>query len=127
MASRIHSAQGGGYVLLYLIRGSLPWQGLKAENKKEKYDKIRDVKNSTTIETLCKGLPEAFSTYIDYCRKLKFEDTPDYSYLRRLFKNVFAQQEYKLDYVYDWTILKRKERIAELTNPIVASGKLGNL
>jgi hypothetical protein len=30
------------YVMFYLCRGSLPWQGLKAATKKQKYDRIME-------------------------------------------------------------------------------------
>lgn len=45
------------YVLMYFIRGSLPWQGLKANTKKQKYERIMDRKMSTSTEQLCKGYP----------------------------------------------------------------------
>lgn len=45
-----------GYVLMYFNRGSLPWQGLKAATKKQKYEKISEKKMSTPIEILCKGM-----------------------------------------------------------------------
>jgi len=43
-----------GYVLMYFNRGSLPWQGLKAATKKQKYEKISEKKMSTPVEILCK-------------------------------------------------------------------------
>jgi len=46
-----------GYVLMYYLRGKLPWQGLQARQKKEKYEKIMENKIATPIETLCKGFP----------------------------------------------------------------------
>lgn len=42
---------------MYFNRGSLPWQGLKAATKRQKYDKISEKKMSTPIEELCKGVP----------------------------------------------------------------------
>lgn len=119
--SRRDDLEGVGYTLMYFNKGSLPWQGLKAKSKKEKYDRIRDIKVSTTVEDLCKGCPQEFATYLNYCRKLAFDQDPDYSYLRKLFKDLFATSGFELDYVYDWMILKRKEKIAALTGkPIVA-------
>jgi casein kinase 1 len=103
-----------GFVLLYFLRGSLPWQGLQAKTKKEKYDKIRDKKVSTTIESLCQGFPDEFVKYMNYCRNLKFEDKPDYAYLRKLFTTVFAKNAYELDFAYDWILRKQALKKAKL-------------
>jgi casein kinase 1 epsilon len=91
---------------MYFLRGSLPWQGLKAGTKKQKYDKISEKKMLTSVETLCKSYPSEFTSYFHYCRSLRFEDKPDYSYLRRLFRDLFIREGYQLDYVFDWTISK---------------------
>lgn len=45
------------YVFVYFLKGTLPWQGIKAHNKKDKYARIMDIKMSTPAETLCRGLP----------------------------------------------------------------------
>lgn len=54
------------HVIMYLLKGSLPWMGLNAKSKKEKYDKIRDCKKTTSIETLCKGFPEELASFAKY-------------------------------------------------------------
>jgi casein kinase 1 len=95
-----------GYVLLYFIKGQLPWQGIPARTKKEKYEKIRDKKLSTQIEQLCKNLPEEIGLYLGYCRSLKFEEKPDIGYLRKLFKDLFYRSGYEYDYVFDWMVKK---------------------
>lgn len=87
--SRKDDMESLGYVLIYFLKGSLPWQGLKANTKKEKYDKIKLTKKDTSIKDLCKECPEEFVTYLEYCRKLDFDEKPDYSYLRRLFRDLF--------------------------------------
>ena len=87
---------------MYFLRGTLPWQGLPANTKKEKYDKIKDKKVNTSVEQLCKGFPEEFCKYLSYCRNLKFDEKPDYQYLRGLFKGLFEQKGYELDYLYDF-------------------------
>jgi len=104
--SRRDDLESLGYVFISLLKGSLPWQGMKAHNIKEKYEKIKEKKISTTTEELCKGLPDEFVQYCNYCREIKFEDKPNYSYLRNLFKNLFQSMNYEYDYAYDWTLLK---------------------
>ena len=60
-----------GYVAMYFLRGMLPWQSLKATNKKEKYEKIKEKKLTTSIEVLCKNYPNEFAKYLAYTRNLK--------------------------------------------------------
>lgn len=45
-----------------------------------------------------------FASYLNYCRSLRFEDKPDYAYLRKLFRDLFTKEGFQLDYVFDWTI-----------------------
>ncbi|TYI74048.1 hypothetical protein E1A91_D07G173000v1 [Gossypium mustelinum] len=104
--SRRDDLESLGYVLMYFLRGSLPWQGLKAGTKKQKYDKISEKKVSTPIEVLCKSYPSEFVSYFHHSRSLRFEDKPDYSYLKRLFRDLFIREGYQFDYVFDWTVLK---------------------
>ncbi|GAB1600107.1 casein kinase I [Argonauta hians] len=106
--SRRDDLESLGYILMYFNRGSLPWQGLKAATKKQKYEKISERKLTTSIESLCKGFPAEFGMYLNYCRTLRFDQTPDYTYLRQLFRVLFRTLKYMYDYTYDWTILKRK-------------------
>ena len=41
---------------------------------------------------LCKAFPLEFVTYFQYCRSLRFDDKPDYSYMRKLFRDLFARE-----------------------------------
>ncbi|KAI3694419.1 hypothetical protein L1987_77384 [Smallanthus sonchifolius] len=107
--SRRDDLESLGYVLMYFLRGSLPWQGLKAGNKKQKYEKISEKKVSTSIEALCRGYPTEFASYFHYCRSLRFEDKPDYAYLKRIFRDLFIREGFQYDYVFDWTILKYQQ------------------
>eukprot|EP01137_Pigoraptor_chileana_P015271 Opistho-2@70986 len=108
--SRRDDLESLGYVFMYFVRGSLPWQGLKAANKKQKYERISEKKMSTPIEVLCKGFPTEFATYMNYCRSLRFDDKPDYAYLRQLFRNLFTKERYVYDYIFDWTLLKHQQQ-----------------
>lgn len=106
--SRRDDMESLGYVLMYFNRGNLPWQGLKAQTKKQKYDKISEKKMSTSVEVLSKGFPAEFAMYLNYCRGLRFEEAPDYMYLRQLFRILFRTLNYQYDYTFDWTMLKAK-------------------
>ena len=65
---------------------------------------------STPVDTLCKGFPAEFSMYMNYCRGLRFEEAPDYMYLRQLFRILFRTLNHIYDYVFDWTMLKQKSQ-----------------
>ncbi|KAF8566309.1 hypothetical protein P879_07931 [Paragonimus westermani] len=100
--SRRDDLESLGYVFLYFIRGSLPWQGLQADSKREKFRKIYKTKLSIRTETLCQGLPEEFAKYLNYCRNLAFEEEPKYKYLRSLFWRIMEKKSYKYDCQFDW-------------------------
>eukprot|EP00747_Dinoflagellata_sp_TGD_P218384 gnl/TRDRNA2_/TRDRNA2_90650_c1_seq1.p2 gnl/TRDRNA2_/TRDRNA2_90650_c1~~gnl/TRDRNA2_/TRDRNA2_90650_c1_seq1.p2 ORF type:complete len:141 (-),score=14.15 gnl/TRDRNA2_/TRDRNA2_90650_c1_seq1:39-461(-) len=57
---------------------------------------------STPIETLCRGLPLEFATYLVYCRRLRFDEAPNYDYCRCLFRELFAREGFMHDGVFDW-------------------------
>lgn len=120
--SRRDDLEALGHMFMYFLRGSLPWQGLKADTLKERYQKIGDTKRATPIEVgflvyfliifsispticqvLCENHPEEFSTYLRYVRRLDFFETPDYDYLRRLFQDLFDRKGYVDDGEFDWT------------------------
>lgn len=100
--SRRDDLESLGYVLLYFLRGSLPWQGLQAKGRTEKYTLIFEKKISTPIEKLTEGFPEEFATYLNYCRSLRFVEMPDYKYLRKLFRDLFYKLNFDYDHQWDW-------------------------
>jgi len=104
--SRRDDLESVAYVMIYFVKGSLPWQGLKADNKRMKYDRISEKKISTSVEVLCHGLPAEFATFLTYCKSLHFEDKPDYGYLRKLLRNLFVKEGFKYDGIYDWTLMQ---------------------
>ncbi|XP_047405617.1 casein kinase I-like [Sciurus carolinensis] len=106
--SRRDDMESLGYVLMYFNRTSLPWQGIRAATKKQTYEKISEKKRSTSVEVLCKGFPAEFAMYLNYCRRLRFEEAPDYMYLKQLFQILFRTLNHQYDYIFDWTKLKHK-------------------
>ena len=81
--SRRDDIESIGYVLIYFLKGSLPWQGMKAGG--QKYQRIMEKKLQIPTEVLCYGLPDEIVHYLNYTKNLRFEERPDYDYLRNLF------------------------------------------
>jgi hypothetical protein len=102
--SRRDDVESIGYVLMYLLRGILPWQNMKAKDTKTKYKMIMEKKISTPADFLCKGFPNEFGTFINYSKGLKFEEKPDYKYLKGLLVNARKTNKIEMDYVYDWSL-----------------------
>ena len=94
------------YILIYFIKGRLPWQGLKADKKEDRYKKIYEIKKNIKIKELCSELPEEFESFYNYIRKLEFEQVPDYDYLKLLLKNILEKNNFIIDYYYDWDKVK---------------------
>lgn len=91
--SRRDDLESVGYLFVYFLRGSLPWQGILAKDQQLKAIKIGDKKASTSLEELCEGLPSEFLAYSQYCRNLSFQHKPDYEYLRGLFRSLAKRSD----------------------------------
>ena len=77
-----------GYVLIYCLNGSLPWENIEGENKEIKYEKIKCSKKMH-INELCKDLPYEFLSYLDYCNRLGYDELPNYKYMKDIFINLY--------------------------------------
>lgn len=109
--SRRDDLEALSYLLVYFLKGELPWQGLKAKTMKEKYERIMEKKISTQVEVLCQGFPEEIMQFINYTRELKFDDKPDYVYLKKLIKAISDREKLELDFVFDWAIKKSENTV----------------
>ncbi|KAJ1343602.1 hypothetical protein BSLG_001871 [Batrachochytrium salamandrivorans] len=59
------------------------------------------------------GFPQEFAIYLNYTRTLRFDDKPDYSYLRKLFRDLFVREMFHYDYVFDWSVVKYQQGAKE--------------
>ena len=113
--SRRDDLESVGYVLMYFLRGNLPWQGLKIKSKEDRYKKILDKKKETTSEELCKGFPDEFKEFLEYSRNLEYTEEPKYDKYKEQFYNLVCNKlGESFDYVYDWTTesdLKKRKSI----------------
>ena len=101
--SRRDDLEAVGYVLMYFLRGSLPWQGLQAKNKEERYKKILQRKIDTNSYDLCLGFPNEFERYVEYTKNMEYTEEPKYEMLRSNFLRVLKREQMNMDYIYDWS------------------------
>jgi serine/threonine protein kinase len=103
--SRRDDVEALGHVFIYVLAGKLPWQRVPASTKEAKHAKIGEIKENTTAEALCIGLPQEIFTYMAYCKGLNYADCPDYAYLKSLFRELLARERLECDLELDWRVL----------------------
>ena len=101
--SRRDDLESIGYVLIYFIKKRLPWQGTLGSTKQSKYNKILEKKLMIPVELLCKDLPMEFTIYMKYVKSLRFDERPDYDFLKGLFIELLCSL-YTEKFYYDWTL-----------------------
>ena len=90
--SRRDDMESLGYTILFFMKGKLPWQNLNKYFKgKDLYFKTYAMKKFMPIEKLCKGLPTEMEDYFKYIKTMKFQEEPNYDYLRNLFKSILKK------------------------------------
>ncbi|KAI9011360.1 casein kinase I alpha, partial [Gaertneriomyces semiglobifer] len=82
--SRRDDIESLAYILIELLKGTLPWSNVKAMTSREGWKKTMDLKEDLLTSELCEGLPEEFEQLLNYARNLQYADTPDYAYLEGL-------------------------------------------
>lgn len=108
--SRRDDLESVAYMLLYMLKGKLPWQGVKESDKSEKCKKICNLKETITLQELCKDVPPFMFKMMRYIRFLRFVECPDYEYLRKLMYNYIIQHNNE-SVEYDWIrVLKQKSK-----------------
>ena len=107
--SRRDDLESVGYILIYFLKGKLPWQGIHTKTKEEKYQKILEKKVEISSTELCDGIPNEFVEFLEYIKNLGYNEKPEYEMLRHLFDNIMEKNKFNYDYIYDWTTLEEKE------------------
>ena len=90
------------YIMVYFIKGELPWQNIKAKSRKEKYSKIYQIKKKTVPNELTNFLPEEMKTFLNYILNLNPKQKPDYNKLNNLINNLMNKYSYSYDLQFDW-------------------------
>ena len=90
------------YIMVYFIKGELPWQNIKAKSRKEKYSKIYQMKKKTVPNELTNFLPEEIKTFLNYILNLNPKQKPDYTKLNNLINNLMNKYGYSNDLQFDW-------------------------
>ncbi|EDW39772.1 GL15879 [Drosophila persimilis] len=105
------------YCLIYFYKG-LPWIGLSAASDKQKTEMVAEMKRSTKIDDLCGGFPPMIAMLMKYIRNLRFEDEPDYVYMRMMLRVLSLDLAHVYDLRFDWTQLEEQQnRDHESTEP----------
>ncbi|EPY21239.1 casein kinase 1 [Strigomonas culicis] len=104
--SRRDDLEAVSYLIMYFLRGSLPWQGLKANKNDVRYERIRDVKIATSPTELAKGFPPQFAELVRYTRGLQFDEEPNYTYCIELLMQVMQQMNETFNFDYVWNSLR---------------------
>ena len=97
----------------FLNGGHLPWMGMKNMKKKEKEEKLISLKRDTPFEELLAGHPIEFVEFMKYLRNLKFEEKPNYAYIKKLFNDLMNKNGWEMDYQYDW-VIKKQQMVKEI-------------
>ncbi len=107
--SRRDDLESLGYMLIYFLKGELPWENIKCSDKTEKKRKIYQIKKSYDLSKLCDEMPEEFKLYLNYVKSLKISEEPDYNYCFSLFYGIFKKMNIINDGIFSWFQEKKEE------------------
>ena len=91
-----------GFVIIYLFNGSLPWSKIKFNTIYEGLTKIYAIRKKVSIENICSNMPKEFNIYMNYVNNLKYEQCPNYEYLRNLFLNILKKIGDANEQLFSW-------------------------
>jgi serine/threonine protein kinase len=119
--SRRDDMEAIAYVLVFLMRGFLPWEGVRARDEADNAEKMLAAKEAISVEQLCEGLPEEFSRYLEHTRGLAFDETPPYAEYRRWFRELLIREGFIYDCLFEWPMKSRKASTASFCCPAMGS------
>lgn len=94
------------YCIYYFLKGKVPWDGVQAKTKKEKYVAIMEMK--LLFQEELATIEKRLSNIYDYVRRLSFNETPDYCFIKSELTEIAKEKGISLDYVYDWLDLSEE-------------------
>ena len=113
MSSRRDDLESLGYMLVYLVKGYLPWYKPHDSDSTSASDDARDcnqIKMETSIEELTNGLPEEFAKYFRDVQELEMDDEPSYFTLKNRFRQLARRLGFAADRTaFDWNSEKSEE------------------
>ncbi|CAD8132010.1 unnamed protein product [Paramecium pentaurelia] len=113
--SRKDDLESLGYMLIFLLKGSLPWQNVNHKNEEEKVKVVGLMKMRISSQELCQDLPIEFMRFIDLVKKMSYREKPGYKYFQQLFRRVAIQQQ--VEYRFDWLDENNKEKKSGSMSP----------
>ncbi|CAD8087039.1 unnamed protein product [Paramecium sonneborni] len=109
--SRRDDLESLGYMLIFLLKGQLPWQNLQFVDEEDKMRQVGQMKMKIDMNELCKGIPIEFGRFLDYIKGLPFKSEPNYKYCQNLFKKLSQEHNYQQkDSIFDWDLGPKSER-----------------
>ena len=100
--SRRDDLESLSYLILYFLKGTLPWQGLKITSRSKRFKAITELKKKVKLESLCENLPPEILLFCKYTRKLGFTENPKYNYMKSLFISILNNYGLKNDKKFSW-------------------------
>ena len=115
--SRRDDIESIGYMIIFFMKKKLPWQGIKGNSYKECYHKLYLMKKHMKLEDLCRGLPSEMIDYMNNAKSLKFDQQPNYKYLKNLFNLILRKKNTSFDtYILSWCRANRKNSTSKEMN-----------
>jgi hypothetical protein len=102
--SRRDDIEALGYVLLFLLRGCLPWQGIYTPSIEAKYRRLAEMRVGKAMQDFIDESPgqDLWHTYFNHCRDLAFVDKPDYAFLKGIMSGQIKKGSGSIDAKFDW-------------------------